>query len=184
MLFVVREWVAEDPMMPLGLFRSRNFSIGNLSTLALYGAVPAATFFLVLFLQQVRGTSALGAGAVLLPTTVMIFLFAKRFGALADRFGPRLFMGVGPLVAAAGLGLLLTLNATGPYVATVVVGTTVLGLGLSMSVAALTATVLGSVRGRVPVLEHGPSGLRARRSSDPGRRQPSADRRCLAFPFG
>jgi predicted MFS family arabinose efflux permease len=144
-LFVVREHTAKAPMMPLGLFRSRNFSIGNLSTLALYGAVPAATFFLVLFLQQVRGASALGAGAVLLPTTIMIFLFAKRFGALADRSGARLFMGVGPLVAAAGLGVLLTLHATGSYIATVVVGTAVLGLGLSISVAALTATVLGAV---------------------------------------
>jgi EmrB/QacA subfamily drug resistance transporter len=144
-LFVVRERTAKAPMMPLGLFRSRNFSIGNISTLALYGAVPAATFFLILYLQQVRGASALGAGAVLLPTTIMIFLFAKRFGALADRFGARLFMGIGPLVAAAGLGVLLSLNATGSYVATVVVGTAVLGLGLSISVAALTATVVGAV---------------------------------------
>jgi EmrB/QacA subfamily drug resistance transporter len=144
-LFLVRERLAAAPMMPLGLFRSRNFSVGNLSTLALYGAVPAATFFLVLFLQQVRGASALGAGAVLLPTTIMIFLFAKRFGALADRFGARLFMGIGPLVAAAGLAVLLTLQASGPYVPTVVVGTAVLGLGLSVSVAALTATVVGAV---------------------------------------
>jgi EmrB/QacA subfamily drug resistance transporter len=143
--FVVRERTAVAPMMPLGLFRSRNFAVSNAATLALYGAIPAATFFLVLFLQQVRGVSALQAGASLLPTTVVIFLLAKRFGALADRTGPRLLMGVGPLVAAAGLTWLLALGKHGSYLAVVLPATTVLGLGLSMSVAPLTSTVMGSV---------------------------------------
>jgi predicted MFS family arabinose efflux permease len=132
-------------MMPLGLFRSRNFAVSNAVTLALYGAVPAATFFLVLFLQQVRGVPALQAGASLLPTTVVIFLLAKRFGALADRTGPRLLIGAGPLVAAAGLTWLLALGAHGSYLAVVLPATTVLGVGLSMSVAPLTSTVMGSV---------------------------------------
>jgi len=143
--FLLREHTAASPMMPLELFRARNFRAGNLATFAIYGAVPAATFFLVLFLQQVRGASALTAGALLLPSTMMIFLFAKRFGALADRIGARPFMTVGPLVAAAGLVVLLGLTAHGTYVAVVLIGTAVLGLGLSISVAALTATVLGAV---------------------------------------
>jgi predicted MFS family arabinose efflux permease len=143
--FLVREDTAAAPMLPLGLFRSRNFAVSNLATLALYGAIPAATFFLVLFLQQVRGASALEAGASLLPTTVVIFLPAKRFGALADRTGPRLLMGIGPLIAAVGLAGLLALGARGSYLAVVLPATTVLGLGLSISVAPLTSTVMASV---------------------------------------
>jgi Na+/melibiose symporter-like transporter len=131
--------------MPLELFRSRNFSASNLTTLCLYGAVPAATVFLILFLQQVRGASALVAGASLLPATIMIFLFAKRFGALADRIGARWLIGVGPLIAAVGLAWLLRLDAHDSYLAIVLPASTVLGLGLAIAVAPLTSTVMGSV---------------------------------------
>ena len=89
-------------MMPLSLFKVRNFAVGNLTTLALYGGLGVATFFLVLFLQQVGGYTPLEAGLSLLPITIITFLLARRFGILADRLGPHLFMGGGPIVGRAG----------------------------------------------------------------------------------
>jgi hypothetical protein len=99
-------------------------------------------FFLVLFLQQVAGFDALEAGLATLPTTVVMFVLSKRFGALADRFGPRLFMAGGPLVAAAGLLWFTRMPADVDYVTDVLPGLLAFSLGLSMSVAPLTATVL------------------------------------------
>ena len=92
-------------MLPLELFTVRNFTVGNLTTLALYAGLGVATFFLVLFIQQVGGYTPLEAGLSLLPITVMMFTLSRRFGVLADRVGPHLFMAGGPIVA--GLGLLL-----------------------------------------------------------------------------
>ena len=89
-------------MLPLALFRRRNFAVGNLQTLAMYGGLSITFFFLVLFLQQVAGYDALQAGIATMPTTLVMFGLSKRFGALADRIGPRLFMGCGPLVARPG----------------------------------------------------------------------------------
>ena len=85
---------------PLELFGRRNFAVGNLETLAMYGGLSVTFFFLVLFLQQVAGYTALQAGLATMPTTIVMFLLSKRAGRLADRLGPRLFMGGGPLVAA------------------------------------------------------------------------------------
>lgn len=135
---------APAPMLRLEMFRARNFSVGNLSTFALYGGLNVATFFLVLFLQQVGGWSPVAAGAAMLPTTVMMFLLSKRFGALADRYGPRRFMGFGPLIAGAGLLLLLRVDATPDYLTEVMPGVLLFGLGLSVTVAPLTAAVLGA----------------------------------------
>ena len=143
--FVGWEWRSRAPMLPLTLFRSRNFRVGNLATLAFYGALSVLTFFLVVFLQQVAGYSPLAAGLALLPMSILTFLLAKRFGALADRFGPRLFMGFGPLIAGGGLLLLLLVDARARYVTQVLPGVTVFALGLAMTVAPLTAAVLGSV---------------------------------------
>jgi EmrB/QacA subfamily drug resistance transporter len=143
--FVVWEWRCPAPMLPLTLFRARNFRVGNLATLAFYGAVSVLTFFLVVFLQQVAGYSPLAAGLSLLPLSILTFLLAKRFGALADRLGPRLFMGCGPLVAGVGLLLLLMVDEHAHYVTQVLPGVTVFALGLAMTVAPLTATVLGAV---------------------------------------
>ena len=89
-------------MLPLDLFRNRNFAIGNLQTLSMYAGLSLLFFFLVLYLQQVAGYNAVAAGASSLPVTIVMFLLASRFGALADRYGPRFFMGVGPLVAPSG----------------------------------------------------------------------------------
>jgi EmrB/QacA subfamily drug resistance transporter len=141
-LFLVREARSPHPMLPLGLFRRRNFAVGNLETLSMYGGLAITSFFLVLFLQQVAGYDALQAGLATLPTTGVMFVTSKRFGALADRFGPRFFMGVGPLVAAAGLALLARMPADVDYATDLLPGLLVFSVGLSMTVAPLTATVL------------------------------------------
>ena len=91
-------------MLPLELFRRRNFAAGNAQTLAMYAGLSILFFYLVLFLQQVAGYSALEAGLATLPTTIVMFALSKRAGMLADRIGPRLFMGGGPLLAGCGSG--------------------------------------------------------------------------------
>jgi predicted MFS family arabinose efflux permease len=136
---------ARAPMLPLGLFRVRNFAVGNGATFAVYAGLGAATFFLALFLQEVAGYTALAGGLALLPLTLMVLAFARRFGALAGRVGPRLFMGLGPLVCSVGLLLWLSLDERGTYLTQVLPGAVVFGLGLAMTVAPLTATVLGAV---------------------------------------
>lgn len=143
--FLVQERRSPAPMMPFELFRSRNFAVGNLTTLTLYAGLSIATFFLVLFIQQVGGYSALEAGLALLPLTVLMFLLSKRFGALADRFGPHAFMAGGPVVAGVGLLLLTRIGAGADYLTEVLPGVIVFGLGLSATVAPLTAAVLGAV---------------------------------------
>jgi EmrB/QacA subfamily drug resistance transporter len=143
--FFLVERREREPMMPFGLFSSRNFSIGNLTTLALYAGLNIATFFLVLFIQQVGHYTALEAGLSLLPVTLLVFVLAKRFGALADRIGPHVFMGVGPIVAGAGLLLLTRVGANADYATTVLPGIAVFGLGLAATVAPLTAAVLAAV---------------------------------------
>ncbi len=99
-------------------------------------------FFLILFMQQIGGYSPLKSGLAVLPVTVMMFVLSRRFGALADRFGPRFFMGAGPLVAAAGLLLFQLIGLKVDYVSEVLPGLLVFALGLSMTVAPLTAAVL------------------------------------------
>ncbi len=143
--FLAWERRSPEPMMPLGLFKRRNFAVGNLTTLTLYAGLGVATFFVVLFLQQVGGYSPIEAGLALLPLTVVMFLFSRRFAALADRLGPHYFMGGGPLVAGAGLLLLIRTNASANYVTQILPGVLVFAFGLAATVAPLTATVLGSV---------------------------------------
>ena len=140
--FIVWEWKSPHPMLPLSLFRRRNFTIGNVETFSMYAGLGLLFFFLILYLQQVAGYSAIEAGTTTLPVTAMMFLFSTRFGALADRYGPRFFMGVGPLVAAVGLALFLRVDADVDYVTELLPGLVVFSLGLAMTVAPLTATVL------------------------------------------
>jgi hypothetical protein len=144
-LFLVQERRSREPMLPLSLFRRRNFAVGNVTTLALYGGLGAAMFFLPLFLQQVAGYSPIAAGLSLLPVTVCIFLLSRRFGALADRLGPRLFMTAGPIVAGVGLLMLMRIGRDAPYMSEVFPAALLFGLGLSISVAPLTAAVLAGV---------------------------------------
>jgi EmrB/QacA subfamily drug resistance transporter len=143
--FVVWERRAPEPMIPLRFFAVRNFAVGNLTTLGVYGGLGVATFFLVVFLQQVGGYEPIAAGASLLPITLLIFTLSRRFGALADRFGPRLFMSVGPWLAAGGLLLFARAGARPSYPTVILPGVLVFGLGLACTVAPLTSTVLGSV---------------------------------------
>jgi len=101
-LFVGYERRVAQPMLKLGLFSRRNFAIANTETFAMYAGVAILFFFLVIYLQQVAGYGALKTGLTTLPETAVMFALSRRAGALADRFGPRLFMGAGPVIAAAG----------------------------------------------------------------------------------
>src|SRR5947207_540029 len=94
--FVWWELHHDAPMLPLRLFRLRNFTFANVETLAVYAALSTLTFFLVLFLQQLAGYSPLKSGLVLVPITIVMFLLSPRVGRLSMRHGPRLFMGAGP----------------------------------------------------------------------------------------
>jgi EmrB/QacA subfamily drug resistance transporter len=140
--FVVWEARGRHPMLPLSLFRRRNFAIGNVETFSMYAGLGLLFFFLVLYLQQVAGYSAIEAGTTTIPVTIVMFALSTRFGALADRYGPRFFMGCGPLIAAAGLAWFLRLDADVDYLTDLLPGLLLFGLGLSMTVAPLTATVL------------------------------------------
>jgi EmrB/QacA subfamily drug resistance transporter len=141
-LFGFHEARTREPMLPLGLFRRRNFSAGNVETLAMYAGLSILFFFLVLFLQQIGGYSPLKSGLATLPVTVVMFVLSRRFGALADRFGPRFFMGAGPLVAAGGLLLFQRTGVKAGYLPEVLPALLVFSLGLAMTVAPLTAAVL------------------------------------------
>jgi len=150
--FLAWERRVPEPMMPLQLFAVRNFAVGNITTLAMYGGLGVATFFLVVFLQQVAGYTPFASGLALLPITLVMFALSRRFGALADRLGPRLFMSAGPAVAGIGLLLLTRVDAHPDYLTTILPAVLVFALGLAATVAPLTAAVLGSV-------EPGHSGL-------------------------
>jgi EmrB/QacA subfamily drug resistance transporter len=139
---------ASHPMLPLGLFKRRNFAVGNVETFAMYAGLSVLFFFLTLFLQQVAGYSPLRAGLSTLPVTVVMLVLSRRFGGLADRHGPRLFMGGGPLLAGAGLLLLLRVGVNVDYYTEVLPGLLVFSLGLAMTVAPLTAAVLAGVEER------------------------------------
>jgi EmrB/QacA subfamily drug resistance transporter len=141
-LFVLWERRAPDPMLPLGLFRRRNFTVANIETLLVYAALSSLFFFLTIFLQQVAGWSAVESGLAGIPVTVLMFLLSRRFGALSARYGPRLFMGGGPLVAAVGVLLLARLDADVSFVPDILPAMVLFGLGLSITVAPLTTTVM------------------------------------------
>jgi EmrB/QacA subfamily drug resistance transporter len=146
--FLVYESRASHPMLALNLFKRRNFAVGNIETFAMYAGLSVLFFFLVLFLQQVAGYSPLRSGLSMLPTTLVMLALSRRFGALADRYGPRLFMGAGPLVAGAGLLLLLRVGVHVDYFTEVLPALLLFSLGLSMTVAPLTAAVLAGVEER------------------------------------
>ncbi len=146
--FIWWERRAPAPILPLELFRSHNFSAVNLATLCVYAGLIGAFFFITLFLQQVAGYTAFQAGAATTPVTVLMFLLSGRFGALAGRIGPRLVMGLGPLIGAVGLALMVRVDADPNYLTEILPSLLLFGLGLSMTVAPLTTTVLDSVEER------------------------------------
>jgi EmrB/QacA subfamily drug resistance transporter len=147
-LFLLYEARAKRPMLDLGLFRIRNFSVANLTTFATYAGLMGGIFFVSLFLQQVAGYSPLEAGLATTPISVMLFLLSPRFGRLASGVGPRLPMTAGPIVGGLGLLLMLRVGSDADYPTEVLPAILVFGLGLAATVAPLTATVLDSVAER------------------------------------
>jgi EmrB/QacA subfamily drug resistance transporter len=147
-LFVLHEARARHPMLELSLFRIRNFLVANLTTLTAYAGLIGGLFFVTLFLQQVAGYSALEAGLATTPVSLILFFLSPRWGRVASGTGPRLPMSIGPIVGGVGLLMLLRVDASAHYLADVLPGIVVFGLGLSATVAPLTATVLDSVEER------------------------------------
>lgn len=143
--FVAHERRTPMPMLPPALFASAQFTGANLVTFAVYAGLGGAFFLVVVDLQLVLGYSALEAGVALLPVTVLMLFLSSRAGALAQRIGPRLPMTGGPLVVAAGLLMLGEIGPGDRYLRAVLPGAVVFGLGLSLTVAPLTAAVLGAV---------------------------------------
>jgi EmrB/QacA subfamily drug resistance transporter len=143
--FIVRQATAQHPMMPLSLFRNRNFAVGNLATVAVYAALSVSGLVIVVYLQQVAGLSATASGLIMLPVTIMLILLSARFGALAGRLGPRWFMAAGPAIAAVGFVLLRAIETPFDFVAQALVGVLLYGLGVAITVAPLTSAILGAI---------------------------------------
>jgi len=143
--FVLAERRSSQPMLPLGVFAVRAFTAVNLVTFAVYAALGGVFFLVVLELQVVAGFSPLAAGTALLPVTALMLLLSARAGALAQRIGPRLPLTIGPCVCAGALLLLARIGAHASYLRDVLPAVALLGLGLSATVAPLTATALGSL---------------------------------------
>lgn len=145
-IFMLHERRTKYPMLPLELFASQNFSVGNIATFFIYAALSLQGFLLVIFLQQVAGFTATFAGMASLPVTIIMLFLSSKFGALSGRYGPRLFMASGPILS--GLGTLYMYNVSVPtnYWIELLPGIVLFGLGLSITVAPLTSAVLGSIK--------------------------------------
>jgi EmrB/QacA subfamily drug resistance transporter len=142
--FVVVEHREKEPMLVLGIFRDRTFSAANVMTLLVYGALGAISFFVTIELQTVSGYGALAAGAAFVPMTLIMLALASYAGRLGMRVGPRIPMTVGPLIMAAGVLLYLRIGSDPSYLLDVLPGVVVFGVGLTLMVAPLTATVLAA----------------------------------------
>jgi EmrB/QacA subfamily drug resistance transporter len=140
--FVAYELRTPMPMLPLRLFRLRNFSVTNVETLSVYGGLSALTTFLTLYLIEFAGFSALRAGISLLPVTIVMFFLSPRTGRLSMQYGPRLFMALGPIIAGLGILAYTRLPQDVNYWADILPALLVFSLGLSLTVAPLTTTVL------------------------------------------
>lgn len=143
--FVVREATARQPMLPMSLFRVRNFSAGNVSTIFVYGALSLNGLVLAIYLQQGAGLPATLAGLATVPTTIIMMSLSSRIGALSGRLGPRLFMTAGPAIMACGYLLLLTVSPDFDYWTQVLPAVILSGFGLVITVAPLTSAILGSI---------------------------------------
>ncbi len=163
--FVVFERRHDDALVPMHLFRSRTFSVANLLTLLVYGALGAMLFFLVLQLQVVTGWSPLQAGLSTVPLTLVMLLLSSRAGALAARIGPRLPLTVGPLLCGAGVLLLRQVGAESGYLTGVLPGMLVFSAGLVLLVAPLTSSVLAAAPDRYAGIASGVNNAIARTGS-------------------
>ena len=143
--FILRQRFARHPILPLDLFRVRNFWTGNVATTFIYGALALNGFVVVVYLQQGAGLPATLAGLASLPVTILLILLSSRVGALAGRWGPRLFMTVGPITMGAGALLLLTVSQAFSYWWQVLPSMILMGLGLALTVAPLTSAILGAI---------------------------------------
>jgi EmrB/QacA subfamily drug resistance transporter len=142
--FLAVERRSPHPMLPLGIFASRQFSAANGVTFVVYAALGGVFFLLVVVLQTALGYSAIAAGAASLPITLIMLALSTRAGALAQRVGPRLPLTLGPLIVACGMLLMLRIEPGAGYVATVLPAVIVFGLGLALVVAPVTATTLAA----------------------------------------
>ncbi len=143
--FLVHQARAAHPMMPLGLFRIRNFGWGNVATALVYGGLSLVSFVMAVYLQEGAGLSAVDAGLATLPIVVMLIMLSSPVGALARRFGPRIFMTVGPIVAAAGVLLTLSVAEDFNYWTQVFPGVLLVGVGMALTVSPLTSAILGAI---------------------------------------
>ena len=144
-IFVLRQRTAKHPMLPLGLFAVRNFSAGNIATMFVYAALSLGGFLVSVYLQQVAGFSATAAGLAFLPMTLINIFLSSRFGTLAGKYGPRLFMTLGPIVGGIGYLLMLSTGEKVDYWWQVLPGVLIFAIGLSATVAPLTSAILGSI---------------------------------------
>jgi len=143
-LFIMVEAREPQPMLPLGVFKSRQFTAANAVTFIVYAALGGLLFLVPVVLQVAHGYSPLEAGAALLPVTFIMLLLSSRSGALAARIGPRLQMSVGPLVLAVSFLLFIRIGGSGDYLTAVLPAVLVFGLGVAIMVAPLTATALAA----------------------------------------
>ena len=146
--FIVQERRSPNPMMPLAIFESKQFTAANLVTFCVYAALSGVFFLLVAFLQITMGYSAIAAGSAALPVTVLLLLFSSRAGALATRIGPKWPLTIGPIGIAAGMLLMLRIDPGDSYLSTVFPAVMVYGAGLALVVAPVTATVLAAADDR------------------------------------
>jgi EmrB/QacA subfamily drug resistance transporter len=132
-------------MLPVSIFRVHNFWVGNVATAVIYGALAFGPFILVLYLQQVAAFSATEAGIAMIPATVMMLALSGLFGSLAGRHGPRLFMALGPTIAAAGFVAMMVMGRSVNYWTELLPGVLLFGIGLSITVAPLTSAILDAI---------------------------------------
>ena len=146
LIFVWWEYSRKDPMLPLRLFRSRNFTGANATTFAMYGALGGFFFIFTIYLQTTLHYSSMMAGLAAFPVTILLMSLSSRIGNLTSRYGPRWFMTVGPILAGLGILMLLPVGPGSEYATDILPGVVLFGLGMATTVAPLTTTVLASVR--------------------------------------
>jgi EmrB/QacA subfamily drug resistance transporter len=144
-VFFWTETRVASPMLPLGIFRVHNFWVGNVATYLIYGALAFGPLIVTLFLIEVAGFTAIAAGFVYIPTTIILLVLSGYFGGLSGRYGPRIFMALGPIVAATGFLWLLMMGPSVNYWTQLLPSAILFGLGLALTVAPLTSAILGSI---------------------------------------